>query len=124
MSPEARQRALGRFVCRLVNAPARRNTLVLVVEDLHWMDEGSAAMLDELIDSIQGTKTLAIVNYRPEYAPPGDVDSAYRTIRPEPLTPRTPASCCETWPVRTPRWTDSRRCPTSVLCRCRRARKC
>ena len=41
MSAEARQRALGGVVCRLVNAPNRRNTVVVVVEDLHWIDEGS-----------------------------------------------------------------------------------
>ena len=70
MSPEARQRALGGIVCRLANAPSRRKTLVLVIEDLHWIDEGSAEMLGELVESIEGTNTLAVVNYRPEYAPP------------------------------------------------------
>jgi class 3 adenylate cyclase len=69
MSPEARQRALGAIVCRLVNAPSRRKTLVLVIEDLHWVDEGSATMLGNLIESIAGTNTLAVVNYRPEYTP-------------------------------------------------------
>ena len=59
MSAEARQRALGGIVCRLVNAPTRRKTLVLVIEDLHWIDEGSDAMLAGLIDSIEGTNTLA-----------------------------------------------------------------
>ena len=54
MSAEARQRALGGIVCRLVNAPARRKTLVLVVEDLHWIDEGSDAMLADLVGSIAG----------------------------------------------------------------------
>ena len=55
MSPEARQRALGDFVCRLVNAPSRRKTLVLVVEDLHWIDEGSNLMMTELVTAIAGT---------------------------------------------------------------------
>src|SRR6185295_6718959 len=57
MSGEARQRALGRVVCRLLNAPNRRHTVVLAIEDLHWMDEGSNAMLAELVDSVGGTKT-------------------------------------------------------------------
>jgi adenylate cyclase len=87
MSPEGRQRALAGIVCRLVHAPSRRKTLVLVVEDLHWVDEGSAAMLGDLIDSVQGTNTLAVVNYRPEYSPPWETSSAYRRLRPEPLTP-------------------------------------
>ena len=54
MSPEARQRALGGIVCRLVNAPSRRKTLVLVVEDLHWIDAGSNVMLAELVGGDRG----------------------------------------------------------------------
>jgi class 3 adenylate cyclase/tetratricopeptide (TPR) repeat protein len=69
MSAEARQRALGRIVCRLVNAPKRRLTVVLAIEDLHWMDEGSNAMLGELVASVAETRTLAVVNFRPEYSP-------------------------------------------------------
>ena len=42
-----------------------------MIEDLHWIDEGSNAMLDDLVASIEGTKTLAVVNFRPEYTPPG-----------------------------------------------------
>jgi class 3 adenylate cyclase/tetratricopeptide (TPR) repeat protein len=84
MSAEARQRALGDVVCRLVNAPERRDTVVVVVEDLHWMDEASSVMLDEMVGSIEDTKTLAIVNYRPEYTPPWS-PSSYRRIALEPL---------------------------------------
>ena len=84
MSAEARQRALGDIVCRLVNAPERRATVVVVVEDLHWMDDASSVMLDELVSSIEDTKTLAIVNYRPEYTPAWN-PSAYRHVALEPL---------------------------------------
>ena len=86
MSPEGRQRALGEIVCRLVNAPSRRKTRVLVVEDLHWIDEGSAVMLGNLVDSVEGSNTLTVVNYRPEYTPPWEASAAYATIRPAPLT--------------------------------------
>jgi adenylate cyclase len=67
LSAEARHRALRGAVCRLVRAPNRRHSIVALVEDLHWMDEGSATLLGELISSVAGTKTLAIVNFRPEY---------------------------------------------------------
>ena len=67
LSAEARHRALRGAVCRLVRAPNRRHSIVAMVEDLHWMDEGSATLLGELISSVEGTKTLAIVNFRPEY---------------------------------------------------------
>jgi class 3 adenylate cyclase/tetratricopeptide (TPR) repeat protein len=86
MSPEARQRALGGIVCRLVNTPKRSKTLVLVIEDLHWIDEGSATMLGDLIESIEGTNTMAVLNYRPEYSPGWAGLSAYTAIPLEPLT--------------------------------------
>jgi adenylate cyclase len=85
MSGEARQRALGRIVCRLVNVPSRRKTLVLVIEDLHWIDEGSNVLLADLVASIEGTNTLAILNFRPEYSPPWRSSSSYRRISLEPL---------------------------------------
>ena len=52
------------------------------------MDEGSATLLGELISSVEGTKTLAIVNFRPEYdAAAGRAPSTYRGISLEPLGP-------------------------------------
>ncbi|HEX5609479.1 MAG TPA: adenylate/guanylate cyclase domain-containing protein [Solirubrobacterales bacterium] len=89
MSPEGRQRALGEIVCRLVSNPSRRKTLVLLVEDLHWVDEGSKTMLTELIESIgsiEGANTLVVVNYRPEFAPPWQDSPAFQAIAPQPLT--------------------------------------
>ncbi len=85
MSPEARARALGRVVCRLIDAPARRHTVVLVVEDLHWMDEGSSTMLDEMINSVAGTHTLAVLNFRPEYSLDWGASPIYRRIALKPL---------------------------------------
>jgi class 3 adenylate cyclase/tetratricopeptide (TPR) repeat protein len=84
MSAEARQRALGDVVCRLVNAPERRTTVVVLIEDLHWMDEASNLMLSKMIGSLEGTQTLTIVNFRPEYTPSWS-PSAYRQVVLEPL---------------------------------------
>ncbi|MGH8821707.1 MAG: ATP-binding protein, partial [Rhodoferax sp.] len=40
---------------------------VIVVEDLHWLDEASAEFLDVLVQSVPGTRTLLLFNYRPLY---------------------------------------------------------
>jgi class 3 adenylate cyclase/tetratricopeptide (TPR) repeat protein len=88
LSAEARHRALRGAVCRLVRAPNRRESIVALVEDLHWMDEGSASLLGELISSVEGTKTLAIVNFRPEYDDAAWTGtSTYRAVSLEPLGP-------------------------------------
>ena len=86
MRPEARQRALADILCRLVNPPQRRKTLVLVVEDLHWVDPASEAMLGELVATVGGTKTLVLFNHRPEYSPPWAGSDGYRELALEPLT--------------------------------------
>jgi class 3 adenylate cyclase/tetratricopeptide (TPR) repeat protein len=87
LSAEARHRALRGAVCRLVRAPNRSHSIVALVEDLHWMDEGSATLLGELISSVEGTKTLAIVNFRPEYSAEWVGTSTYRGISLKPLGP-------------------------------------
>jgi class 3 adenylate cyclase/tetratricopeptide (TPR) repeat protein len=85
MDPEGRQRALADFLCRLVGNPARRKALVLVVEDLHWIDGGSQAMLNGLIEGMEGTPTLVLVNYRPEHKPAWAASPRYEAIELQPL---------------------------------------
>jgi class 3 adenylate cyclase/tetratricopeptide (TPR) repeat protein len=85
MSPEARQRALADVLCRLTSNPSRKKPLMLVFEDLHWVDEGSQTMLNGLIDGFGGTRTLVLVNYRPEYTPLWGDNPAWQAIALEPL---------------------------------------
>lgn len=85
MNPEGRQRALADFLCRLVSNPSRRKVLVLIVEDLHWIDEGSLAMLNGLVEGMEGTPTLVLVNYRPEHTPDWADSPAYEAIGLQPL---------------------------------------
>ena len=92
LSAEARQRALTDLVCGIVNAPKRRDTLVLVVEDLHWIDPGSEAMMATLLETISTTNTLLIVNYRPEYEPKWDAAPIFTQL---PLAPLAPADTGE-----------------------------
>jgi class 3 adenylate cyclase/tetratricopeptide (TPR) repeat protein len=85
MSPEARQRALADVLCKLVGNPVRKKTLMLVFEDLHWVDEGSQTMLQGLIDGFGETKTLVLANYRPEYTPPWSDTPCWRSLELAPL---------------------------------------
>lgn len=87
LSSEARARMLRSVVCRLVGAPNRREPIVTVLEDLHWLDEGSEALLGELLGAIEGTKTLVVVNFRPEYERRWDGPAGYRELDLRPLGP-------------------------------------
>jgi transcriptional regulator with AAA-type ATPase domain/predicted ATPase len=55
---------------QLFLALSRRRPLVMVVEDLHWIDPTSAAWLATLIDSIASAPILVVATYRSEYRPP------------------------------------------------------
>jgi adenylate cyclase len=87
LSAEARNRALRGVVCRLVRAPNRRDPIVTIVEDLHWIDEASEVLVGELVGSVEGARMLAIVNFRPEYEAPWTGQPDYRRISLEPLGP-------------------------------------
>ena len=76
MDPEARQRRLVEITRRLMRSRSQREVAVLFVDDLHWIDPESDAFLAGIVDAVTETRTLLLVNYRPEY------DAAW-TARPE-----------------------------------------
>src|SRR5262249_9428637 len=40
---------------------------IVLLEDLHWMDEGSAALTEIGIEAVRGMRLLYVVNYRPGF---------------------------------------------------------
>ena len=85
VSAEARERLLRGVIRRLYRAPSRTDVAVVVMEDLHWMDEGSGVFLAEMISAVEGTMTLAVVNFRPEYEADWTDSPVYRRISLVPL---------------------------------------
>jgi class 3 adenylate cyclase/tetratricopeptide (TPR) repeat protein len=67
MDPEARQRQLFSIVKRLIHSRSRGGPAVMLFEDLHWIDGASEAALEDLIEMLPSTRTLLVVNFRPEY---------------------------------------------------------
>ncbi len=58
-----------------------------MLEDLHWFDGGSAAFLEPLIDARLGTRSLMLLNFRPEYQAPWMGKSYYHQLPLSPLGP-------------------------------------
>ena len=64
--PRRRQEILGALK-RLVLRESQVEPLVLIFEDLHWLDAETQGFLDGLVESLPATRVLLLVNYRPEY---------------------------------------------------------
>jgi class 3 adenylate cyclase len=56
-------------LARLWLAESTNQPLVLVCEDLHWVDSATQACLDTLSERLAAARMLLLVNYRPEYQP-------------------------------------------------------
>ena len=65
MDPDARQRQLFSVMRRVV-ARGEGATITLI-EDLHWVDAGSEAWIEQLVDATSGSDSLLLLNFRPEY---------------------------------------------------------
>src|SRR5439155_26171548 len=46
---------------------SQEHPLLLICEDLHWIDSETQALLDSLVESLSTVRLLLLVNYRPEY---------------------------------------------------------
>ena len=68
LDPEARRQRLLDVMRRTIAARSRDEAAVLVVEDLHWIDDASAEFLEALVNAVAGTRTVLVTTYRPEYA--------------------------------------------------------
>jgi class 3 adenylate cyclase/tetratricopeptide (TPR) repeat protein len=67
LSPQERKdRTFGTLRDFLLCA-SRKAPLMIVVDDLHWIDKTSEAFLDFLIQTLNGTPILLLLVYRPEY---------------------------------------------------------
>ena len=65
LSPEQRRDRLHDLVVMLVFALARRRPLVLLIDDLHWADASSQALVRRLADDLPGQPLLLLLIYRP-----------------------------------------------------------
>src|SRR3990170_3265645 len=60
MEPEGRQRQLFGIIKRLIQARSEREPGVIILEDLHWIDGGSEAFLETLVEALPSTRTLLL----------------------------------------------------------------
>ena len=86
--PQRRQRTLE-AVKRLLLRESQVQPLLVVFEDLHWIDGETQAFLDSLVESLPTARLLLLVNYRPEYTHRWGSKTYYTQLRLDPLPPES-----------------------------------
>jgi class 3 adenylate cyclase/tetratricopeptide (TPR) repeat protein len=84
-----RQRRTVEAVKSLFLRESQVQPLLLVLEDLHWIDGATQALLDSLVESLPAARVLLVVNYRPEYQHAWASKTYYSQLRLDPLAPET-----------------------------------
>ncbi len=82
---QRRQRTLD-GVKRLLLRESQAQPVLLLLEDLHWIDSETQALLDSLVDSLPTVRIMLLVNYRPEYQHGWGNKTYYTQIRLDPLS--------------------------------------
>ncbi len=86
LDPRTRQARLSDIYARMVKAAGRRPGVV-IVEDLHWLDEASREPMDVLVESMRGTKAVMVVTFRSPWAAPWSAQDGYQELRLSELEP-------------------------------------
>jgi tetratricopeptide (TPR) repeat protein len=84
--PQRRQRTLDALK-RVFLRESQEKPLLLVFEDLHWIDSETQALLNSLVESLPTARLLLLVNYRPEYQHGWGSKTYYTQLRLDPLPP-------------------------------------
>jgi len=93
LAPTQRRQRILNAVRSLLLREAREQPLLLVIEDLHWLDSETRALLDAVVDSLGAARLLLLVNYRPEYQHPGAAKHTTAKCGWTHCRPKAPGSC-------------------------------
>ena len=86
--PQRRRRTLD-AVKRLLLRECQLQPLLVIFEDLHWIDSETQALLDSLVESLPTARLLLLVNYRPEYGHGWGSKTYYTQLRLDALPPES-----------------------------------
>jgi transcriptional regulator with AAA-type ATPase domain/tetratricopeptide (TPR) repeat protein len=75
------------IVRQLLRQRSHHGTLVVVVDDLHWIDRTSEEFMASVVDSLPGVALLLIATSRPDYRPPWSGKSYATHVALQPLEP-------------------------------------
>jgi class 3 adenylate cyclase len=86
MDGQIKKRRTLEAIRRVLLRESLNHPLIIVFEDLHWMDGESETFLNLLADSVESSRVLLLVNYRPEYRDQWGSKTYYTQLRLDPLS--------------------------------------
>ena len=104
--PQRRQRLL-QALKRVLLRESQVQPLLLVFEDLHWIDTETQALLDSLVESLPTARLLLLVNYRPSISIVGAARRTTRNCASTRCRPPAPTSSCRPCLATIPAWRPS-----------------
>jgi adenylate cyclase len=85
LDPAVRKARLIELVRTIVRSGQQQKPVVVLIEDLHWIDAASEEFVDAVVDAIVGTTTMLLFNFRHGYTAPWMQRTHYRQITLSPL---------------------------------------
>jgi tetratricopeptide (TPR) repeat protein len=85
LDPQLRRRRTLDAVKRILARESLNQPLIVIFEDLHWIDSETQALLNLIIDALATARILLLVNYRPEYQHQWGNKTYYTQLRLDPL---------------------------------------
>ena len=89
LDPSQRRRQTLDAVKGLLLRESQLQPLLVIFEDLHWIDSETQALLDSLVESLPTARLLLLVNYRPEYRHGWGSKTCYTQLRLDTLPPES-----------------------------------
>jgi class 3 adenylate cyclase/tetratricopeptide (TPR) repeat protein len=89
IDPQIRRRRTHDAIKRILLCDSLNQPLMLIFEDLHWIDQETQAFLNLLAEGMANARVLMLVSYRPEYSHPWGSKTYYTQLRLDPLGPES-----------------------------------
>jgi class 3 adenylate cyclase/tetratricopeptide (TPR) repeat protein len=79
------RRAIFGAMSKLLAALTRRAPTIMLIEDLHWIDDASREMLELAVNRVDRQRLMILVSHRPDYQPAWRSRAAFTQIHLQPL---------------------------------------
>jgi class 3 adenylate cyclase/predicted ATPase len=80
MTPQRQKEKTLESLLELLACLARENPVLVVFEDLHWVDPTTLELIDRFVEQIRTLPVLLILTFRPDFTPPSWVDYPYVSL--------------------------------------------